>query len=36
MQTRPFDLYLILDLGDGANHVRTAFVGCETLHDLST
>jgi len=36
MQTRPFDLYLILDLGlgGGANHVRTAFVGhgsCEII-----
>ena len=31
MQTRPFDLYLILDLGlgGGANHVRTAFVGTD-------
>jgi hypothetical protein len=36
MQTRPFDLYLILGLGlgGGANHVRTAFVGhgsCEII-----
>jgi hypothetical protein len=36
MQTRPFDLYLILDLGldGGANYVRTAFVGhgsCEII-----
>ena len=29
LQTRPFNLYLILDLGlgGGANHVRTTFVG---------
>src|ERR1700733_2308729 len=29
MQTRPFDLYLILDLGlsDGVSHGRTAFMG---------
>jgi hypothetical protein len=39
MQTRPFDLYLVLDLGlgDGVSHGRTAFMwhGCVIIVSMT-